>query len=204
MSSNFFDIFYSKYYPILGKRKDTFKQIFTYLDSLNQESYLIVETGTLRVLDSFSEEGNATLLFDLYLNTEKDGILYSIDIDPTNCETSNSNTSDKTVVILGDSVKTLSKITNPEKIDLLYLDSMDWNSHPDAAHYSSLHHIKELTTVYAKLKPGCLIVVDDCYSYDEYGTPYLGGGKGEYINQFFKEIGLDPYFENYQIGYIKP
>jgi len=46
MKGNFFEVFFSKYYPFLDMRKDTFKQIFLYLESLNKENYLIVETGT--------------------------------------------------------------------------------------------------------------------------------------------------------------
>lgn len=93
---------------------------------------------------------------------------------------------------LDDSVKFLHGFETPEEIDLLYLDSFDleWeNPHP-----SSLHHLKELTAVYSKLKPGCLIVVDDNQS---------GLGKGQYIVDFLNNVNDKKYFDDYQIGYIK-
>jgi len=57
-----------------------------------------------------------------------------------------------------------------------------------------MHHLKELTTIYAKLKPGCLIVIDDNFE---------GEGKGRYVAEFLEETGAKLYFNDYQIGYIK-
>ena len=76
--------------------------------------------------------------------------------------------------------------------DNLILDSfdLDWNN----THPSSLHHLKELTTVYSKLKPGCLIVVDDNHN---------GLGKGQYVADFLSNVNDRLYFNEYQIGYIK-
>ena len=61
-------------------------------------------------------------------------------------------------------------------------------------HVSALHHLKELTTVYSKLKPGCLIVVDDNHN---------GLGKGQYVADFLSNVNDRLYFNEYQIGYIK-
>jgi len=54
--------------------------------------------------------------------------------------------------------------------------------------------MKELTTVYPKLKKGCLIVIDD----NENGV-----GKGKYVAEFLDQVGDKLYFDEYQIGYIK-
>jgi hypothetical protein len=68
---------------------------------------------------------------------------------------------------------------------------LDW----DNPHLSSLHHLKELAAVYAKLKPGCLIVVDDNNN---------GVGKGQYVSDFLNNSNDSTLlFDDYQIGYIK-
>lgn len=196
MSNNnmgkFSEIMEERFYPYLKRREKTFRLIFEYLDSLNNENYLIVETGTTRYYGNIEGDGSSTVMFDLYCNSEKNGRVYSVDNDPSACKISKAQTSDKTAVCLDDSVKFLHGFETPEEIDLLYLDSFDleWeNPHP-----SSLHHLKELTAVYSKLKPGCLIVVDDNQS---------GLGKGQYVVDFLNNVNDKKYFDEYQIGYIK-
>ena len=192
MNKDFFEIFFSEYYHYLGIRNNTFRMMFEYLDSLNQDKYLIVETGTTREKDNWAD-GNSTILFDKYCQINN-GIIYTIDNYPPNCETVRSLTSSNTIVCLNDSVKFLHEFNSPEKIDLLYLDSydLDWNN----PHESSLHHLKELSTIYSNLKPGCLIVVDDCNWNGK-------KGKGKYVEEFLSEVGAKLYFEEYQVGYIK-
>ena len=192
MDLDFFKLYYSNYYPFLNQRQNTFTQMFMYLESLNKEKYLIVETGTTRDINNLEGEGNSTILFDLYLNHQKDGVLYTVDISPTNCAVAQKHVSNKTTVILGDSVNFLHKFPNPEDIDLLYLDSFDFNR--DDPHPSSFHHMQELTAIYSKLKSGCLIVIDDNFN---------GMGKGKYVAEFLDNVGDKLYFNEYQVGYIK-
>ena len=190
---NFLKIMNEKFYPYLGKRENTFKMMFNYLDSLNKDKYLIVETGTTRYNDNITGDGMSTVMFDTFCNTDKNGLVYTVDIDPSACALVRSMTSLKTVVCINDSVKFLASFQNPEEIDLLYLDSfdLDW----DNPHLSSLHHLKELAAVYAKLKPGCLIVVDDNNN---------GVGKGQHVSDFLNNSNDSRLlFDDYQIGYIK-
>jgi len=187
---NFWDNFITNYKPHLRVRANTFDKIFNYLEGLKQNNYLIVETGTTRNLHAWGD-GNATILFDLFIQ-EYGGQVNTVDIDPDACKVSYENTSNNTLVTIGDSVNYLHRFPNPEDIDLLYLDSfdLDW----DNPHSSAFHHMKELTTVYPKLKKGCLIVVDD----NENGV-----GKGQYVAEFLDQVGDKLYFDEYQIGYIK-
>lgn len=190
--NNFSQIMDERFYPYLGERENTFRMMFDYLNSLDKDKYLIVETGTTRLENNITGDGSSTIMFDLYCNTEKNGLVYTVDIDPSACELVRKKTSPKTMVCLNDSVKFLATFPNPEDIDLLYLDSfdLDWgNPHP-----SSLHHLKELTAVYSKLKSGCLIVVDD---------NHRGLGKGQYVVDFLNNVNDKIYFDAYQIGYIK-
>lgn len=188
--SKFLEIFKEKYYPHLKQRRNTFKMMFEYLDNLNQDKYLIVETGTTRVKGNW-DDGNSTVMFDEYCQLNN-GITYTVDLSPKSCEVARKHTSNSTIVCVNDGVKFLNEFPSPEKIDLLYLDSFDLNW--DNPHPSSLHHLKELTAIYSSLKPGCLIVVDDNAN---------GKGKGLYVSKFLENVGDKLYFNNYQIGYIK-
>ena len=191
MEDKCFEEFYTKFYPYLDHRAGTNEKMLRYLDSLNKDKYLIVETGTTRDPGNIASEGNSTLIFDLYCN-HRNGTLYSVDLSDWSCSQARKVTSNKTIICLSDSVKFLNEFPNPEDIDLLYLDSLDvywYNPNP-----SSLHHLKELTAVYAKLKRGCLIVIDD----NDQGI-----GKGQYVAEFLEDVGAELYFNEYQIGYIK-
>jgi len=190
---SFMDIFNQEYAPILAQRSYTFGQIFLYLDSLNKENYTIVETGTTRIVDNFAGDGCSTIMFDRYVNSKNNGIVYTVDINPESCKTARSLTSNKTIVVLGDSVSFLTKFPNPQDIDLLYLDSYDFDFNDP--HPSSLHHLKELTAVYAKLRPGCIIVVDDNFG---------GGiGKGNYVRDFLHNVGDILCWDEYHLGFVK-
>lgn len=193
---SFYKFYEEQCVPNMKWRTGTFRKIFNYLDNINTENLLIVETGTTRGTDKLEWEGMSTVLFDKYLNEVKNGKVFSIDINYKNCEIASSLTSDKTTVICMDSVAFLAnKCENYfkiENIDLLYLDSydMDWNN----PHPSSFHHMKEIACVFSKLKKGCLIVVDDNDK---------GKGKGEYVSQFLKNIGCECIFDEWQIGFIR-
>jgi predicted O-methyltransferase YrrM len=190
---SFLDTFEQKYAPHLGQRTSTFREMFLYLESLNKDFYTILETGTTRATGNFIGDGCSTVMFDEYINTKKDGIVYTVDINAAACSVARSVTSPKTSVVLGDSVKFLSNFNFPEQIDLLYLDSFDFdfnNPHP-----SSFHHIKELTTVYARLRSGVMIVVDDNFT--------DGSGKGKYVREFLDDVGDHLVSDSYQLVYRK-
>ena len=198
MNKIFFDRFYNEFYPNLGPRKNSFEKAFKYLEQKNQSKYLIVETGTTRA-DNLEGEGNSTILFDFYINSAKTGTLYSIDNYPEACEYARSVTSFKTNIVLNDSVAFLVNFPNIEDIDLLYLDSFDIN--PLVFHEPQLHALKELTAIYAKLKPGCLIVIDDNIIQED--NIIYDIGKGKYVMDFFNHASAEILFNEYQIGVIK-
>lgn len=190
--NSFMHEFNTNYNEMLGKRADSFNSIFQHLNYLNKQSYTIVETGTVRMENNFIGDGCSTILFDKYV-TCLGGTLYTVDINPDACAVSRKLTSNNTIVVLGDSVSFLNKFQSPHEIDLLYLDSFDFDS--ENPHPSSFHHMKELTTIWAKLRPGCLIVVDDNFE--------DGKGKGAYVKDFFINVGAKMCFDNYQLGFIK-
>ena len=190
---NYIDTFEEKYAPHLADRTETFREMFLYLDSLSKDFYTIVETGTTRNPGNFLGDGCSTIMFDEYINTKIDGLLYTVDISLEACNVASSITSDKTIVTLGDSVEFLSNFEFPEQIDLLYLDSYDFDF--NNPHVSSLHHIKELTAIYARLQSGTMIVVDDNFR--------DGTGKGAYVRSFLDNVGDTLIMDSYQLVYRK-
>jgi SAM-dependent methyltransferase len=187
------EVFLPKYYNKLDKRKETFNQMFRYLESLEKDSYTIIETGICRIEDNFAGDGMSSLMFDDFINYY-DGRFTTIDINPKNVEFAKSKLSTKAEVICSDSVSKLYELSKDEsikQIDLVYLDSydLDWND----PHPSAMHHIKELLAIMPKLKSGTLLVIDDNQK---------DAGKGKYVSEFMKNIGKDYFFNEYQTAWI--
>ena len=177
--------------PRLNKRSDGFQKIFEYL--ADKENPIIVETGTYREENNYEGDGCSTLLFDSFVDYHGGSVL-SVDIDPKACELAKENTY-FTEVIESDSVEFLGSLDG--KVDLLYLDSyniVNWND--DWA--PAAHHLKELFAAKNCIKDGTLIVVDDNLT-----TPKgKRVGKGRLIYELMESLGIEPYFDGYQVGWI--
>jgi predicted O-methyltransferase YrrM len=177
--------------PRLNKRSDGFQKIFKYLSGI--KTPIIIETGTYREENNYEGDGCSTLLFDTFVDYHG-GVVVSVDIDPKACQLTKENTY-FTEVIESDSVEFLGTLEG--KIDLLYLDSYnieDW--HNDWA--PAAHHLKELFAAKNCIKEGTLIVVDD-------NLTTSGGqrvGKGRLIHELMESLGIEPYFDGYQVGWI--
>ena len=175
----------------LGQREKTFDQIFAYLDK--QTNPIIVETGTYREQDNYTGDGCSTLLFDNYIQNNN-GKLISIDIDPIACQLARNNTSSSTEIIQSDSVEYLSVLSG--FVSLLYLDSFnitDWANDWEPA----AHHLKELFAAKDIIQPGTLIVVDDNIIHNGKRM-----GKGRLIYELMDAIGINPLFDEYQVGWV--
>jgi hypothetical protein len=186
---------WTKYYeevaPRLGKRRDSFDTMFTFLGEFKHPT--IVETGTYREQNNYEGDGCSTLLFDKYIECYG-GNLISIDIDPKACQLARNATTEA-LVIQRDSVEALSEMEG--RVDLLYLDSFNidnWNN--DWA--PAAHHLKELFAAKNIIFPGTLVVVDDNIM-----TP-KGNliGKGRLIYELMESLGIEPLIFDYQIGWI--
>lgn len=181
-----------------NKRGPSFAMMLDHLDQI--QNPLIVETGCARLEDNFDGDGMSTLIFNEYVK-EFGGEFHSVDIEQANvdfvqqrCGNTHSHCSD--------SVKFLyefnQQLRNENRhIDLLYLDSFDLdieNPHP-----SSLHHIFELTAITASLKKGTMVVVDDnIWCTNEKTNESKIVGKGEYVDQYFKMLGMEKLYNGYQ------
>jgi predicted O-methyltransferase YrrM len=179
------------------KRAPSFAMMLNHLIPIHEP--LVVETGCARQENNFEGDGMSTTIFDTFIDYHG-GEFYSVDINPDNVRFATAMVK-KANLTCSDSVKFLHNqskvwVTQNRKIDLLYLDSFDFdlnNCHP-----SSLHHIFELTAIMPCLREGTMVCVDDnpeCV--DANGNP-IDAGKGLYIKQFMDLIGKERIYTGYQ------
>lgn len=128
----------------------------------------LVETGTLRGADSTQGDGGMTWHLGKYAHLFG-GHLTTVDISPGAIACARSLTlefADSIGYVCSDSVLYLSGRTKP--IDLLYLDSLDYNgSNPRPCQE---HALREAQAASLLLRPRSIVALDDC------GVP--DGGKG--------------------------
>ena len=205
----------------LEVRKNSFYQIFKYLDNM-PDPIIIVETGCLRIKNNYSD-GQSTLLFDKYTQFRgKSSKVYTVDIDANATKVCSQNVSDNVSITTGDSVKYLNNLSkefvkNNTNVALFYLDSFDcdWKSPEQSAQ----HHLKELVSIKKILNEQTLVVVDD--------SPIIGylqqskvkkdtlelikpglvpgptiSGKGGLVHEYAVHTGAKILFSNYQTGWI--
>ena len=205
----------------LEVRKNSFNQIFKYLDNM-PDPIIIVETGCLRIKNNYSD-GQSTLLFDKYTQSRgKSSKVYTVDIDANATKVCSENVSENVSITTGDSVKYLNNLSkefieNKTDVALFYLDSFDcdWKSPEQSAQ----HHLKELVSIKKILNNQTLVVVDD--------SPIIGylqqskvkkdtlehikpglvpgptiSGKGGLVHEYAVHTGAKILFSNYQTGWI--
>jgi len=176
----------------MGARYESFGAMMAHLDEF-QDGY-IIETGCARQPENFDGDGMSTFWWE-FVQKHKPFLVHSVDINADAVKFARETFTNVTVHHM-DSVQFL-HLLNDEilgKTRLLYLDSFDWSHERHLE--SSFHHMMELATVYAKLPPGCMVVVDDRH------TENLG--KHFMVDLFFQKLGIPPKFIGYQIGWIKP
>jgi len=176
----------------LERRSYGFSRIIQHLDTCD-DGY-IIETGISRKPDNWSGDGMSTHWWN-WVAKKKPFKVISIDIDESACAWASSQFS-SVEIICDDSVGALSRLPKNtiEKTKLLYLDSFDWSMEQNLD--SAFHHFKELATVWDSLPQDCLIVIDDRHS------DFLG--KHAAVAAFFANLGIEPVFCDYQIGWKKP
>jgi len=166
----------------------------------NKPGFLIVETGCQRQDHgplSWGDDGCSTLIFNLFSQRHK-GSCISIDISAENINFASKLNYGAGRFVVSDSVDYLTTFEHSGQIDLLYLDSFDFD--PEHPELSQQHHLNELTSVYEKLKPGCLILIDDA------DTGFDGHffGKASLAINFFASLKISPLHSGYQILFVKP
>jgi len=207
-SKVFVDKFYSKLlspaHPLnpIRDRSSSLQLVFNLLDNKQNKNYFIVETGCMRSDHgqlAFGDDGASTYIFDDFINYY-DGEFISIDINSENVNHAKNMVSGKSKIYCSDSVEFLWNIPEEKKIDLLYLDSYDFEF--DDPIPSQLHHIKELCASMKNLKKGSIVLVDDHFNtpqFDSIRSKLSEGGKSAFIKNFMENIGAECLHDGYQI-----
>lgn len=157
----------------LGSRLGTLKIALSLLD--NTKSNNFVETGTTRknylttpsIYDR-AADGGSTLIFADYV-TKFGGHVWTCDIEQRNienCRVATEEYVNNITYIVDDSLNFLNNFN--EKIDFLYLDSVDSDS-PNA----NEHQLKEIQLAYKNLHKRTIILLDDLGSKTNLSIPFL-------------------------------
>ena len=185
------DDYFTEVKPKLGARARGFEKIFAYLDEATNPT--IIETGTYREENNFTGDGCSTLLFDNYVN-DRGGSVISIDNDPKACALASANTSNLTEVVECDSVEFLGTLRG--NATLLYLDSYNiQNWQDDWA--PAAHHLKELFAAKDIIQHDTLIVIDDNIKHEDKRL-----GKGRLVYELMESLGIEPFLDDYQVGWV--
>jgi hypothetical protein len=212
----FSEKFQHKYYDKLNLLKDRhrgegFLKIFRFLEKRMRvnDFVSIIETGTMRPGYTLEGDGQATMLFDEFLNHANNrGSLVTVDIDPRATNHAEDNTSLKTTAVNSDSIKFLwdYSVDGAEGFvpDVFYLDSYDVDFHNP--HPANMHHMKEMVCVMRMIGTSSptLIAIDDCKFVAgdgriAKGVPHYAVGKGYYVRQFMDNVGANLIHDDYQL-----
>lgn len=152
---------------------------------LEKGGSIIVETGTTRMKEDWGG-GMFTLVAGDFCKNNTQFHLFTVDIDHEAIETCAEVTKEFNTFItyvVSDSVNFLKKFD--QKIDLLYLDSMDCPQYDDPESLnlikSQLHQLREFETAIAKLADRAIILLDD--------NGFDNGGKTRLTKMFLKDRG---------------
>lgn len=201
------DHYRTRYYPLLNingssqnilapglyNRAIGFDIIWRLLLNQKRQNFSIVETGTLRQANNWTD-GQSAWLFTQFVE-QHGGQVRSVDIDPEACNTARHYVaSDQFSVDCADSVAWLQKQTDLDQVDLFYLDSYDVDWANDAA--SADHHLQEFLVIESKLKPGCVVAIDDN---SRWQATNKRTGKGRAVAEYLTEKNHLPIYDKYQI-----
>lgn len=213
-----------------GARFPTFKVALNLW--LQRSGQHIVETGCVRMANDFGA-GYSTVLFGEVVN-RYGGLVWSIDIDPCNLNTACTVLGPLGVncrLMLGDSVDVLKhklreQAEFPGKIDLLYLDSLDYpmtelahrcgcvdevtmrTQYPDwpdddiAERHADLvlppqkHCLRELEAALPLLHARSIVLIDDNH--------LPGGGKPRLAKRRLAELGWHCLYDSQQTLWVRP
>ena len=209
--TDFWKYFEQEAEPRLEKRAKTFRLMFEYLDR-QSGPILIIETGVARQPDNWGGDGQSTVLFDRYVTARgPDSRVHAVDISADSVTACRAMVGDQTTVQLQDSVKFLDELargTNSARPNLVYLDSydLDW----DYWFASAAHCIKEFAAITPLLNSNTLLVTDDsppvthilASGEQTVIAPAKIAGKGRLLAEYADQIGVAPYFAQYQAGWI--
>lgn len=183
-----FDIAYG---PKLAGRAATFRAVIR--EAIHQKARTIVETGCTRKECNWEGDGQSTIILSEFARWVN-GTFHTVDLDQEATELAHKLCPGANVTC-GDSVEFLNK--HKQEIDLLYLDSFDLDlSNP---HPAAMHCMFEFCAARPKLHSGSIVFIDDSPM-----TDMVVSGKGTYVAQYLKQLGVSPFTFGYQAAWIMP
>lgn len=179
--------------PGLYNRAVGFDIIFRLLLNQKTADFNIIETGTLRTPNNWTD-GQSAWLFTEFVDLHG-GRVRSVDIDPQAANAAKQHIVSKNFsVTVSDSVKWLKKQKNLNQVDLFYLDSYDVDWNDDTA--SAEHHLNEFKVIESQLKPGAIVTIDDN---SRWVNNHRRTGKGRAVVEYLESQGRCPIYDEYQI-----
>src|SRR6516165_8484320 len=174
----FWKFFETDAYPNLKHRQQSLRYVLEYLDRLARP-FFVVETCCVRNVDTWSEEGQSTILFDRFVSQLPGSIMHSVDLDPEATALCRSRVSSTVQLHTGDSVAlhhmkelvAISTLIGPQT--LVVVD--------DSPLEASI--VLSPKTVRLLSRP-------------------IVSGKAKYVADYAETIGLAPVFTGYQAGWI--
>jgi len=165
---------------------------------LQRNGINMVETGTTRMKDDWGAGMSTVVLGDFAKHYDKH--LWTVDISGANIDLCREMTAEFEEVISYNIMDSISFLTIfPEKIDLLYLDSMDCpiDDEPNSPKLiaSQQHQLKELEAAWDKLHDKSIVLLDD--------NNFSNGGKCKLSIEFLKGQGWQCLFNDKQSLWIK-
>jgi len=157
-----------------------------------------VETGCIRDLNTKFSDGWGTLCWLLWAKKTKSRI-YSVDVNDNNLNAAKKILKRSPYInyIYSDSVEYLENLPENFKIDVLFLDSFDFDHGDfDIQEASSNHQLKEIKACEKNLNLNSLILIDDIFDNKTFfgkgskSIPYLLEKKWKIINYQDKQILL--------------
>jgi predicted O-methyltransferase YrrM len=161
----------------LSSRYSTFRAALNLLYQL--PSHRIVETGTIRRVRDYSA-GYSTHIFGQFVK-RYGGKITTIDIDPAHmnvCKSVTADFAERIEYVVDDSLQALALLD--EKIDLIYLDSLDTPGKGNASS-AQLHNLKEFKIVEPLLHEKSIVLLDD--------NDFTNGGKSRMTKHYLQEKG---------------
>lgn len=184
--------FEKEFKPRIGDRYFTFKTALNIL--LQNNGNTIVETGTIRSEGWVLGDGWSTYLFGKFCNRFGKR-LYTVDISPEAIKISKKITREfknSITYVTSGSVEFLESFK--EKIDLLYLDSLDCSIEGDATG-AQVHQLRELSSAIPKLSDNAIILLDD--------NNFANGGKTRLAKNYLFRHGFTLLADDQQSLWIK-
>lgn len=194
MNKTILDIISEK--PVTGRHSSqiyVFNELFKRFD-LNPIT--IVETGCIRN-SSNSGDGWGTVCWNIWAKATYSTI-YSVDLSRESIFSCQKVIGPSPFInyIFDDSVRYLKTLKNDFKINLLFLDSLDYYGSEEEKRKSSLHQLEEIKAAEKNLTDRSLILIDDVFDTQQFkgkgelSIPYLLNKQWRIINYSDTQILL--------------